>query len=44
MKLKTPETARLLYGFTKRVDTLHVSVDENNLFLERVKEKLEMPT
>ncbi|RXZ00344.1 hypothetical protein [Fictibacillus sp. S7] len=44
MKLKTPETARLLYGFTKRVDTLHVSVDENNLFFERVKEKLEMLT
>ncbi|SDY88062.1 hypothetical protein [Bacillus sp. 166amftsu] len=41
IKLKEPLTAQLLYGFTKKVNRVHVNVDDNRRFYEAIVEKLE---
>ncbi|MCI0765045.1 hypothetical protein [Bacillus sp. TL12] len=41
IKLKEPLTAQLLYGFTKKVNRVHVNVDDERKFYEAIVEKLE---
>ncbi|MBC6973111.1 hypothetical protein H9I32_12200 [Bacillus sp. Xin] len=41
IKLKEPLTAQLLYGFTKKVNCVHVNVDDERKFYEAIVEKIE---
>ncbi|HEK9099059.1 hypothetical protein KFD70_06090 [Bacillus pfraonensis] len=41
IKLKEPLTAQLLYGFTKKVNRVHVNVDDEREFYEAIDGKIE---